>query len=152
MSDDLLRVENLVTAFQTEEGEIHAVDGVSFSVAKGRTVGLVGESGCGKTVTALSIIQLLPRPAASILAGEIVFEGEDLVSASTERLHAVRGNRIGMIFQEPMTALNPVHRVGRQITEALKLHRNLSDAEALEAAITMLDRVGIPSPEVRVSE
>ncbi len=152
MSDDLLNVEGLVTAFQTEEGEIHAVDGVSFSVGRGRTVGLVGESGCGKTVTALSIIQLLPRPAAGILAGRITFEGEDLVTAGTERLHAVRGNRIGMIFQEPMTALNPVHRVGRQITEALKLHRDLSDEDALAAAITMLDRVGIPSPEVRVSE
>jgi oligopeptide/dipeptide ABC transporter ATP-binding protein len=152
MSGDLLRVEDLVTAFQTEEGEIHAVDGVSFSVGKGRTVGLVGESGCGKTVTALSIVQLLPRPAASILAGRILFEDEDLVTADTERLHQVRGNRIGMIFQEPMTALNPVHRIGRQITEALKLHRSLSDGEALEAAIRMLERVGIPSPEVRVSE
>ena len=145
MSDDLLSVEGLVTAFQTEEGEIHAVDGVSFSVGKGRTLGLVGESGCGKTVTALSIIQLLPRPAASILAGRITFEGEDLVTASTERLHAVRGDRIGMIFQEPMTALNPVHRIGRQITEALKLHRDISDADALAAAVRMLDRVGIPN-------
>lgn len=152
MSDTLLSVENLVTAFQTDEGEIHAVDGVSFSVGKGRTLGLVGESGCGKTVTALSIIQLLPRPMARIVAGEILFEGVDLASADTDRLHGIRGNRIGMIFQEPMTALNPVHRIGRQITEALKLHRKLTDAEALEAAIHMLDRVGIPSPEVRVSE
>ena len=152
MTEPLLTVEGLVTAFQTEEGEIHAVDGVSFSVGKGRTVGLVGESGCGTTVTALSIIQLLPRPAASILAGQITFEGEDLVAASTERLHEVRGDRIGMIFQEPMTALNPVHRIGRQITEALKLHKNLSDAEALAAAVAMLDRVGIPSPEIRVNE
>ncbi len=152
MSDPLLTVEGLVTAFQTEEGEIHAVDGVSFTVGRGRTVGLVGESGCGKTVTALSIIQLLPRPAASVLAGRILFDGEDLVSASPERLHEVRGDGIGMIFQEPMTALNPVHRIGRQITEALKLHRNMTDAEALEAAIGMLDKVGIPSPEVRVSE
>ena len=152
MSDPLLSVEGLVTAFQTEEGEIHAVDGVSFSVGRGRTVGLVGESGCGKTVTALSIIQLLPRPAASILGGRILFDGEDLASASPERLHEVRGDGIGMIFQEPMTALNPVHRIGRQITEALKLHRSMTDAEALKAAIRMLDRVGIPSPEVRVSE
>lgn len=152
MSERLLSVENLVTAFQTEEGEIRAVDGVSFSVEKGRTLGIVGESGCGKTVTALSIIQLLPRPAATILGGQILFEGEDLVKVETDRLHKVRGNRIGMIFQEPMTALNPVHRVGRQITEALKLHRNLSDAEALAAAVKMLERVGIPSPEVRVTE
>jgi oligopeptide/dipeptide ABC transporter ATP-binding protein len=152
VSEPLLTVEGLVTAFQTEEGEIHAVDGVSFSVGRGRTVGLVGESGCGKTVTALSIIQLLPRPAASILAGRILFNGEDLVSASPERLHEVRGDGIGMIFQEPMTALNPVHRIGRQITEALKLHRTMTDREALDAAVAMLDRVGIPSPEVRVSE
>jgi peptide/nickel transport system ATP-binding protein len=152
MSEPLLSIEDLVTAFRTEEGEIHAVDGVSFSVDRGRTVGLVGESGCGKTVTALSIVQLLPRPAASILRGRILFDGEDLASAPAERLHEVRGDGIGMIFQEPMTALNPVHRIGRQITEALKLHREMTDAQALEAAIAMLDRVGIPSPEVRVSE
>ncbi len=152
MSDPLLTVENLVTAFDTEEGHIQAVDGVSFSVNRGRTVGIVGESGCGKTVTALSIIRLLPQPAASIVAGRILFEGEDLAAASVERLHEVRGNQIGMIFQEPMTALNPVHRIGRQITESLKLHRKLNDAEALEAAIEMLAKVGIPSPEIRVSE
>ena len=152
MSDVLLSVENLVTAFDTEEGQIRAVDGVSFVVRKGRTLGIVGESGCGKTVTALSIIRLLPQPAASILAGRILFENEDLAAAAVERLHQVRGNRIGMIFQEPMTALNPVHRVGRQITESLKLHRGLSDAEALAAAVEMLEKVGIPSPEIRVGE
>jgi oligopeptide/dipeptide ABC transporter ATP-binding protein len=148
----LLSVEGLVTAFETEEGQIHAVDGVSFSVTKGRTLGIVGESGCGKTVTALSVIRLLPQPAARILSGRVVFEGEDLAAAPVERLHRVRGNRIGMIFQEPMTALNPVHRVGRQIIEVLKLHRELSDQEALERTIEMLDMVGIPSPEVRVTE
>ncbi len=151
-SATLLRVDNLVTAFDTENGQIKAVDGVSFSLAPGRTLGIVGESGCGKTVTALSIINLLPKPTADILEGEIWFEGEDLASVPIERLHDVRGERIGMIFQEPMTALNPVHRVGRQIMESLKLHRDISDADALKATISMLEKVGIPSPEVRVSE
>lgn len=148
----ILQVEDLVTAFQTEAGEVHAVDGVSFSVERGRTLGIVGESGCGKTVTALSVIRLLPLPAASILRGRIMFEGEDLAAASLDRMHEVRGDRIGMIFQEPMTALNPVHRVGRQISEALRLHRDVNDEEALAAAVEMLGKVGIPSPEIRVTE
>ncbi len=148
----LLRVENLVTAFDTEAGEVRAVDGVSFSVGRGETLGIVGESGCGKTVTALSIVRLLPRPAASILGGSVIFEDEDLAAAPIDRLHAIRGDRISMIFQEPMTALNPVHRIGRQIMESLRLHRNLADTEALQLTIEMLDKVGIPSPEVRVSE
>lgn len=153
MTDDvLLEVDDLVTAFDTEAGQIRAVDGVSFKVRRGRTLGIVGESGCGKTVTALSIIRLLPRPAASILSGRVRFEGEDLAAAPVERLHQVRGNRIGMIFQEPMTALNPVQRVGRQIMESLALHRGLRGQEALAACVDMLDRVGIPSPEVRVAE
>ena len=134
-SQPLLQVEDLITAFDTEVGQVRAVDGVSLTVERGRTLGIVGESGCGKTVTALSIIQLLPHPTASILGGRILFEGEDLAAAPIERLHKVRGNRIGMIFQEPMTALNPVHRVGRQITEALRLHRDLTDQEALETAV-----------------
>ena len=150
--EPLLRVEGLVTAFATEAGQVRAVDGVSFTVHKGKTLGIVGESGCGKTVTALSILQLLPLPAASILSGRILFEGEDLVTAPIERLHAVRGNRIGMIFQEPMTALNPVHRVGRQIMEAMRLHRELAEGEALRATVEMLDKVGIPSPEIRMLE
>ncbi len=151
-ADTLLAVEDLVTAFDTEAGRVRAVDGVSFTVPRGRTVGIVGESGCGKTVTALSITRLLPHPAANILSGRIEFEGEDLTRAPLERMHQVRGARIGMIFQEPMTALNPVQRVGRQITESLRLHRNLTDQEALTACVAMLDRVGIPSPEIRVSE
>ena len=148
----ILRVRNLVTAFDTEAGQVRAVDGVSFEVRTGTTLGIVGESGCGKSVTALSIIGLLPRPAASILEGEVWFEGEDLTRVPIEQLHKVRGNRIGMIFQEPMTALNPVHRVGRQITESLKLHRGLSDRDALPLAVEMLAKVGIPSPEIRVGE
>ncbi len=151
-AEPLLRVEDLVTAFDTEAGEIHAVDGVSFDVLPGRTLGIVGESGCGKTVTALSVIQLLPQPTASILRGKVLFEGHDLAQADLDVLHKVRGNRIGMIFQEPMTALNPVHRIGRQITEALKLHKDMNDAEAIAEAVEMLDKVGIPSPEIRISE
>ena len=151
-SEPLLRVDELVTAFDTEAGRIRAVDGVSFEVTAGRTLGIVGESGCGKTVTALSIVSLLPHPAASILGGRIMFEGTDLAAAELEHLHHVRGNRIGMIFQEPMTALNPVHRIGRQIMEALRLHRDVDDQTALAATISMLDKVGIPSPEIRVSE
>jgi oligopeptide/dipeptide ABC transporter ATP-binding protein len=151
-ADILLEVDNLITAFDTEGGRVRAVDGVSFTVRKGRTLGIVGESGCGKTVTALSIIRLLPYPAASILGGSVWFEGEDLVSAPLERLHAIRGNRIGMIFQEPMTALNPVQRIGRQISESLALHRGLGGRDALAACVEMLDKVGIPSPEVRVTE
>jgi oligopeptide/dipeptide ABC transporter ATP-binding protein len=150
--DVLLRVENLVTAFDTEAGRIRAVDDISFSVRKGRTLGLVGESGCGKTVTALSVIRLLPQPAASILNGRIWFEDEDLAAAPVERLYRIRGNRIGMVFQEPMTALNPVQRIGRQLTESLKLHRSLDDAESLALAVEMLDKVGIPSPEIRLGE
>ncbi|MEQ8485785.1 MAG: ABC transporter ATP-binding protein [Pseudomonadales bacterium] len=151
-NDVVLDVRDLVTAFDTEAGRVRAVDGVSFTVRRGRTLGIVGESGCGKTVSALSIIRLLPHPAASILSGEVWFEGEDLAAAPIERLHAVRGNRIGMIFQEPMTALNPVQPIGRQIAESLALHRGLGGRDALEACVEMLDKVGIPSPEVRVTE
>jgi oligopeptide/dipeptide ABC transporter ATP-binding protein len=151
-TESLLRVNNLVTEFDTEDGPVRAVDGVSLAVHAGRTLGIVGESGCGKTVTALSIISLLPKPTANIVSGEVWFEGEDLAAAPIERLHQIRGNRIGMIFQEPMTALNPVHRVGRQIMESLKLHRDLDETAALRLTVEMLEKVGIPSPELRVSE
>jgi oligopeptide/dipeptide ABC transporter ATP-binding protein len=148
----LLEVRDLVCEFDTEGGRVRAVDGVSFSVRARRTLGIVGESGCGKSVTALSIAQLLPRPMARIAGGQVLLDGEDLVPAAPERLHAIRGDRIGMIFQEPMTALNPVHRIGRQIAESLVLHRDLDSRAALERAVDLLRRVGIPSPEVRVSE
>ena len=151
-TEPLLRVNNLVSEFDTEDGPVRAVDGVSLAVQAGRTLGIVGESGCGKTVTALSIISLLPKPTANIVSGEVWFEGEDLAAAPIERLHQIRGNRIGMIFQEPMTALNPVHRVGRQIMESLKLHRDLDETAALRLTVEMLEKVGIPSPELRVSE
>jgi peptide/nickel transport system ATP-binding protein len=148
----LLRVEGLVTAFETEGGVVRAVDGVDLTVEAGRTLGLVGESGCGKSVTALSIVGLLPRPAARIEAGRILFDGTDLAQADEATLHRIRGRHIGMVFQEPMTALNPVQRIGRQVGEALRLHRGLDARAALTRAVELLHDVGIPDPELRVSE
>lgn len=152
MTEELLRVEGLVTSFSTEAGTLHAVDGLDFSVQRGQTLGIVGESGCGKSVTALSVMRLLPQPSARIERGRVLFEGEDLAQASRDRLHQVRGGRIGMIFQEPMTALNPVHRIGRQIGESLMLHLGLNRRAALQRAVDLLRRVGIPDPETRLSE
>lgn len=153
MSDNLLEVKDLITAFRMENGEwLRAVDGVSFRVPKGKTVGVVGESGCGKSVTAMSIVSLLPKPMGHILEGQIIFKGEDLCQASDDRMHEVRGGEIGVIFQEPMTALNPCHRIGKQISESLVLHRGMSKREALKESVELLDKVGIPAPERRVME
>ncbi len=152
MPEPLLEVQDLVTAFDTDAGQVVAVDGVSFSVPRGRTLGLVGESGCGKSVTALSIIRLLPQPMGKILGGRILFDGEDLLQVPEERLHQIRGGRIGMIFQEPLTALNPVHRIGKQLSEALLLHMDISRREAWDRAVELLRKVGIPSAEVRATE
>lgn len=152
MSDILLEVKNLKTAFDTDRGQLTAVDGVSFTVPKGKTVGIVGESGCGKSVTSMSIVKLLPQPMGSITGGEVLFKGEDLVTASEERMRDLRGNEIGVIFQEPMTALNPVHRIGKQLGESLMLHKGLSKREALKEAVNLLEKVGIPAPEQRIME
>jgi len=151
-SRHLLEVRGLVTTFATESGEVRAVDRVDLTLDRGRTLGIVGESGCGKSVTALSIMRLLPQPMGQISAGSIHVEGTELVGAEPETLHRIRGNRIGMIFQEPMTALNPVHRIGRQIAESLILHKGLDRRAALVKAVELLERVGIPAPEVRLSE
>ncbi len=148
----LIDVRNLAVAFETDAGLLRAVDGVSFSVARGRTVGLVGESGCGKSVSALSLIRLLPRPAGRIVGGEVWFEGADLVRVEDAELLKIRGGRIGMVFQEPMTALNPVHRIGRQLAEVFLLHRTKDKREAARLAVEMLAKVGIPSPEIRAME
>ena len=148
----LLEVRNLATAFETDQGLLRAVDGISFTVQRGRTLGIVGESGCGKSVTALSLMRLLPKPSGRIVSGEILLDGTDLVSASADQLLRIRGGRIGMIFQEPMTALNPVHRIGRQLAEVFLLHRTKDRDEALRLAVDMLTKVGIPSPEVRALE
>ena len=149
---NLLEIENLESGFDTERGLVKAVDGLSFELEKGRTLGIVGESGCGKTVTAMSIVDLLPKPAGKILQGSIRFMGRELRGAEPEVMYDVRGNERGVVFQEPMAALNPVQRVGRQIIESLLLHRDLTKAEALRKAVELLDAVGIPSPDRRISD
>ncbi len=152
LSGNLLEVRNLETGFETEAGLLKAVDGVSFDVPRGSCVGIVGESGCGKSVTAMSIVRLLPQPMGKILGGQILFNGRDLVQTPLKELYKIRGGEIGMIFQEPMTALNPVHTIGRQIAESLILHRNLSANTARDAAIELLKRVRIPAPHKRIDE
>ncbi|CAG0977647.1 ABC transporter ATP-binding protein [Geobacter sp.] len=148
---DLLTVRGLTTRFRLAEGFVHAVNGVDFTVAEGETLAVVGESGCGKSVTALSILRLV-LPPGEITAGEIIFEGKDLISARDEEMRKIRGNRIAMIFQEPMTSLNPVFPIGRQIAEGLVLHRGLSRHEAQEEAVRLLAQVGIPSPAERIRD
>ena len=148
----LLSVRELVTEFSTDEGTVRAVDGVSFDLPTGGTLGIVGESGCGKSVTALSIMGLLPQPNGWIASGEVVYQGENLAMASEVRRQAIRGAEVSMIFQEPMTALNPVHTIGRQLTEVVALHTNQSAAEQISTATDMLARVGIPEPAIRMTE
>jgi len=148
----LLEVDNLKTHFFTDEGVLPSVDGVSFQIDRGETLGIVGESGCGKSVTAMSILQLIPQPPGKIVGGEIRFEGKDLVKATTAELRKIRGNDIAMIFQEPMTSLNPVYTVGNQIIEAITLHQDKEPEEAREIALKMLQEVGIPAPEIRIDE
>ncbi len=146
----LLEVRDLVTEFRTERGTIRAVDGVSFAIPERGTLGVVGESGCGKSVTALSIMRLVASPPGRIASGEIVYGGKDLLKLAEPEMRAIRGNRIAMIFQEPMTSLNPVFTVGDQVGEAVRLHQKKSRREAREIAIAMFKLVGIPSPEERV--
>ena len=152
MTKPLLSVTGLTTEFQTDEGLVRAVDGVSFDLPPGGTLGIVGESGCGKSVTALSIMGLLPRPNGNIRSGKIHYQGEDLAAADNTRLQRIRGNEISMVFQEPMTALNPVHTIGRQLTEVVAIHTDQSPAEQIRTAVLMLQRVGIPAPELRMTE
>ncbi len=152
MEAPLLEVSGLMVGFESGGRIARAVDGVSFRVERGRTLGIVGESGCGKSVTAFSIMRLLPQPHGRILGGQIRFEGQDLVQASEAELHRVRGGRIGMVFQEPLSALNPVQTVGQQVVETLLLHREMTKEAAWREAVALLDKVGIPSPEVRIKE
>jgi oligopeptide/dipeptide ABC transporter ATP-binding protein len=148
----LLEVEDLKTHFYTSDGVAPAVDGVSFSIARGETLGIVGESGCGKSVTSLSILRLIPEQAGKIVGGRILFEGRDLLALSGHEMRKVRGNQISMIFQEPMTSLNPIFTIGAQIAEAISLHQQVGKREAAERTIEMLKLVGIASPEQRVRE
>jgi len=151
-NDTLLSVENLSTSFFTEQGVLRAVQDVSFTINKSRTFALVGESGCGKSITALSIMRLVPEPQGKIVAGKISFAGRNLLDLSQRRMRAIRGNRIAMIFQEPMTSLNPVFTVGFQIAEAIQLHQHKSRSQAWALAEQMLRSVRIPDPDRRISE
>ncbi|AUJ34748.1 TPA: ABC transporter ATP-binding protein [Vibrio vulnificus] len=152
-SDVVLSVKNLETEFQTDDGAVQVLHGVSFDVKKGRTLGLVGESGCGKSVTSMSIMGLLPKPYGRVIGGEILYRGKDLVTLPADEMYAMRGDRISIIFQDPMTALNPVHTVGKQLMEVLKLHRPDLDRKARrEQALEMLKKVRIPMPEKRLDE
>ena len=148
----LLQVKNLQTQFNTEEGVVHAVDGVTYDVEEGETLGLVGESGCGKSVSALSILRLIPNPPGKIVGGEIIFEGHDILKMSEEEVRHIRGNRIAMVFQEPMTSLNPVLTIGRQLTEALELHLKMDNSQARRRATELLDMVGIPASSARLDD
>jgi oligopeptide/dipeptide ABC transporter ATP-binding protein len=147
---DLIHVKNLYTSFFTPEGEVRAIDGVSFDLGEGKTLGLVGESGCGKSVTSLSIMRLIPSPPGKIVGGEILYRGRDLLKLNNEQMRKIRGNEISMIFQEPMTSLNPVFTIGNQIGEAIRLHQGLSKKQAREKTIEMLRLVKIADPESRV--
>ena len=152
MEEVLLSVEELRAGFETAAGFLRAVDGVSFEIRKGEVLGLVGESGCGKTVTALSLLRLLPHPPAVIEDGRALFHGRDLLSMPIEELRRIRGGKIGMIFQEPMTALSPLHRIGDQLAETAQLHRELGGAEARALGLDWLKRVGLPDAEQRMKD
>ncbi len=153
MNDVVLRVDNLATEFTGDAGAIRVVDGVSFEVRAGETLGIVGESGCGKSVTALSIMALLPKPSGRVVAGRVLFDGKNLLQLAPAAMRRIRGRRISMIFQEPMTALNPVQRIGRQLVEVLRLHDDVgNDRAARERAIELLAEVGIPAPDRRLDD
>jgi len=148
----ILELQNLQTHFFTDMGVARSVDGVSYKVRAGQTLGVVGESGCGKSVTALSIMGLIPQPPGKIVGGKILFQGNDLTKYSNEELRKIRGKEIAMIFQEPMTSLNPVYTVGNQIMEMILNHEDVTEIQARERAIKLLEEVGIPSPEKRVDD
>jgi peptide/nickel transport system ATP-binding protein len=151
-SEPLLEIKGLSVSFETDEGSVQALDAVDFEMGHGQTLGLVGESGCGKSVTALSIMRLLPKPIGCVTAGSILFQGEDLLKLSPDGIRKIRGNEIGMIFQEPMNALNPVMTIGDQLSEVFLLHQEILSKEAWGKSIEMLKSVGIPAPESRVFE
>ncbi len=152
MRERLLEIRGLKTHFATDDGWLHAVDGVDISIDRGETVGVVGESGCGKSVTAMSILKLLPMPPGKIVAGQILWKGRDLVSLDAMAMRKVRAKEIAIVFQEPMTSLNPVYSVGAQIAEVMRIHEGLNRRDALERATEMLKLVRIPTPERRVND
>jgi oligopeptide/dipeptide ABC transporter ATP-binding protein len=152
MSNNVLKVENLHTSFFTRRGEVKAVDGISFYVDEGETLGLVGESGCGKSVTGLSILRLLPEPGGKIIEGKILLEGQDLMSLSKNEMRSIRGKKISMILQDPMTSLNPVYTVGNQIAESIRLHQGLPEDKVEEEVISSLRLLRIPAPEQRLKD
>ncbi|ABQ88849.1 ABC transporter ATP-binding protein [Roseiflexus sp. RS-1] len=152
MSQPLLVVKNLETQFKTQDGIVKAVNNVSFHVDRGETLGIVGESGSGKSVTSLSIMRLIPNPPGRIVGGQIIFDGDNLLDYTEEEMRHIRGNRIAMIFQDPMTSLNPVLTIGRQITESLELHMKLTPKEARNRAVELLQMVGIPGAERRLDD
>jgi peptide/nickel transport system ATP-binding protein len=151
-SATLLQVRDLVVEFDTDQGVIRAVDGVSFALQPGETMGLVGESGCGKTVTGLALLGLVPSPPGRVVSGSIEFLGRDLTDLAEDELRKIRGSEISMIFQEPMTALNPVFRIGNQMADVLRLHQGLTRRQARSAAVEMLAKVGIPDPDQRIDD
>ena len=148
----LLEVKDLRTEFYTQDGIVKAVDGVSYDLQEGETLGLVGESGCGKSVSALSILRLIPNPPGKIVGGSVMFDGEDLMRISEEEMRHIRGNRIAMVFQEPMTSLNPVLTIGRQLTESLELHLHMNKRQARARAAELLHTVGIPDAATRLDD
>ncbi len=150
-SRPLLSVRDLVVQFRTQDGTIHAVNGIDFDLAEGETLGIVGESGCGKSVTNLAIMRLLPKPAGRIERGRIMFDGQDLVALSENEIRAIRGRDIAMIFQDPMTSLNPVLTIEEQMVETIRAHRTTTKEEARARAIELLEMVGIPKPETRLN-
>lgn len=151
-AETILEIKDLCVEFQTTEGIVKAVDHLSYTLHKGEKLGIVGESGSGKSVSSLGMMQLIPNPPGKITGGEILYKGQDLVKASEKEMQKIRGNEISMIFQEPMTSLNPIIKCGKQIAESLKLHRGMKKKEALEEAIRMMQAVGIANPEVRAHE
>jgi oligopeptide transport system ATP-binding protein len=150
--EELLKIKDLTTRFYTEDGVVYAVNGVSYTLEDGEILGVVGESGCGKSVHALSIMGLIPSPPGKIEKGEVLFEGRDLLKASQNELRDIRGSQIAMVFQDPMTSLNPVFTVGFQITEALNIHKGMGNEEAREVAGNLLDQVGIPDAHARLDD
>ena len=152
MPDLLLDIKGLETQFKTPDGIVHAVNGVSFGLKEGETLGVVGESGCGKSVTMLSVLGLIPSPPGKVVAGEALYFGQDLLKMSKDEIRDVRGAQIGMVFQDPMTSLNPVLTVGRQLEEPLMLHVGMSKSQARERAADLLGLVGIPSPKDRLND